>query len=177
VSFRLYARSIDDVEGLRRFLANHNIDAYTSVYEIERVKSVDSGLTKIFWLVAVVGILGCAATLAASFASSIERKKRALGIMRLMGVSGWMIFQIPMSQAVLIGIAGFFTASVAFFAMANVINQLFGTDLPPGSGMCVLKPTHFVIALSATIIIVLLTSVFSAWNATRIDPADAMREE
>jgi hypothetical protein len=77
----MYARSIEDVEPLRHFLANQGIEALTKAYEIERVRSVDRGLTKIFWLVAVVGIAGCLATLAASFASSVERKRKDLGIM------------------------------------------------------------------------------------------------
>ena len=177
VSFRLYARTIDDVEPLRKFFVQHGIDVMTSAYEIERIKSVDRGLTKIFWLVAVVGVSGCVATLAASFASSIERKKRVLGILRTMGFSRWLIFQFPLAQAALIGIGGFVTATAAFFLMSTVINQLFGTDLPRGTGMCTLAPRHFSLALLGTIAVVFFSSVFSAWQATRIDPAEALRDE
>jgi putative ABC transport system permease protein len=177
VSFRMYARSIEDVEPLRRFLANQGIEALTKAYEIERVRSVDRGLTKIFWLVAVVGIAGCLATLAASFASSVERKRKDLGIMRLMGISGWLIFQVPVSQAVFIGASGFAVASAAFFVISRVINQIFGTNLSSQGNMCILEPKHLAIALIGTLSIVLISSLFAAWQATRIDPADALRDE
>lgn len=177
VSFRMYARSIDDVEPLRRFLADQGIEALTKAYEIERVKSVDGGMTKIFWLVAMVGIAGCLATLVASFASSVERKKRDLGIMRLMGMSGWLIFQVPVSQAIFIGVSGFVTATAAYFTISTVINQIFGKNISTGSKMCQLEPLHFGIAFSGTLAVVTFSSLFAAWQATRIDPADALRDE
>jgi putative ABC transport system permease protein len=177
VGFRMYARSIDDVEPLRRFLANQGIEALTKAYEIERVKSVNHGLTKIFWLVAVVGISGCLATLAASFASSIERKRRDLGIMRLMGISGWLIFQVPVSQALIIGTSGFAVALSAFFVISGMINQIFGENLSSEGKMCILEPIHFGIAFLGTLGIVLFSSFFAAWQATRVDPADVIRDE
>jgi len=177
VSFRMYARSIEDVEPLRRFLANQGIEALTKAYEIERVRSVDRGLTKIFWLVAAVGIGGCLATLAASFASSVERKRKDLGIMRLMGMSGWLIFQVPVSQAVFIGASGYAVASAAFFVISRVINRIFGANLSSQGKMCILEPKHFGIAFIGTLSIVLISSLLAAWQATRIDPADALRDE
>jgi len=173
----MYAQSIDDVEPLRKFLTSQGIEVLTRAREIERVKSVDRGLTKIFWLVAVSGIIGCIATLMASFASSVERKKKDLGMMRIMGISGWLIFQVPVSQAVLIGATGFATATVGYFFISRIINQLFGENLPSGAGMCALEPQHFGIAFLGTLSIVLFSSVFAAWRATRINPADAIREE
>jgi putative ABC transport system permease protein len=177
VGFRMYARSIDDVEPLRSFLTNQGIDVLTKAYEIERVRSVDHGLTRIFWLVAVVGISGCLATLAASFASSVERKRRDLGIMRLMGISGWLIFQVPVSQALIIGTSGFVVALSAFFVISRVINQIFGENLSSEGQMCILEPMHFGIAFLGTLAIVLFSSFFAAWQATRIDPADVIRDE
>jgi putative ABC transport system permease protein len=177
VSFRMYARSIEDVEPLRRLLADQGVEALTKAYEIERVRSVDRGLTKIFWLVAIVGIAGCLATLAASFASAVERKRKDLGIMRLMGISGWLVFQVPISQAVFIGISGFIVASAAFFAISRIINQIFGANLSSQGSMCLLEFQHFAVALTATLIVVLISSLFAAWQATRIDPADALRDE
>lgn len=175
--FRMYARSIDDVEPLRRFLVDEGIDVSTRADDIERVKSMDRGLTRVFWLVAAVGILGCMAALVASLASSVERKKRDLSVMRLMGISGWLIFQVPVSQAVFLGLIGFLTAMAGFGLIAAVINEVFGKDLLPGEKMCALAANHFAAALLATLTVVFLSSLFSAWQATRIDPAEALRDE
>ena len=97
--------------------------------------------------------------------------------MRLMGISGWLIFQIPVSQAVFIGASGFAAASAAFFVISRVINRIFSTNLSSQGKMCVLEPKHFGIAFIGTLCIVLISSLFAAWQATRIDPADAIRDE
>ena len=175
--FRMYARSIDEVEPLRRLLVDEGIDVSTRADDIARVKSMDRGLTRVFWLVAVVGILGCMAALMASLASSVERKKRDLSVLRLMGISGWLIFQVPVSQAVFLGLMGFLTAMAGFGGIAAIINEAFGNDLMPGEKMCSLSAGHFGAALLGTLAIVFFSSLFSAWQATRIDPAEALRDE
>jgi putative ABC transport system permease protein len=175
--FRMYARTIDDVEPIRRFLMEQGIEASTKADEIERVKSMDRGLSRVFWLVAVVGIIGCMAALVASLASSVERKKRDLSVLRLMGMSGWLIFQVPVSQAIFLGFTGFMAATMGFFAIATVINEVFAKDLLPGEKMCALAAIHFFVALLGTLAIVFLSSLFAAWQTTRIDPADALRDE
>jgi ABC-type lipoprotein release transport system permease subunit len=43
--------------------------------------------------------------------------------------------------------------------------------------MCRLAATHFGIALLATLGIVFFSSLFAAWETTRIDPAEALRDE
>lgn len=175
--FRMYARSIDEVEPLRRLLVDEGIDVSTRADDIARVKSMDRGLTRVFWLVAVVGILGCMAALMASLASSVERKKRDLSVLRLMGISGWLIFQVPVSQAVFLGLMGFLTAMAGFGGIAAIINEAFGNDLMPGEKMCSLSAGHFGAALLGTLAIVFFSSLFSAWQATRIDPAETLRDE
>jgi putative ABC transport system permease protein len=175
--FRMYARTIDDVEPLRRFLKEQGVDVSTKADEIERVKSMDRGLTRVFWLVAVVGIIGCMAALVASLASSVERKKRDLSILRLMGMSGWVIFQVPVSQAVILGIVGFLMATGGFFLISTLINEVFARDLLPGEKMCALASVHFMVALLGTLLVVFSSSLLAAWETTRIDPADALRDE
>jgi len=176
-SFRMYARSIDEVEPLRRLLVDEGIEVSTRADDIARVKSMDRGLTRVFWLVAGVGMLGCVAALTASLASSVERKKRDLGVLRLMGISGWLIFQVPVSQAVFLGFMGFLTAMAGFGGIAAIINEVFGNDLMPGEKMCSLTAGHFGAALLGTLVVAFLSSLFSAWQATRIDPAETLRDE
>jgi putative ABC transport system permease protein len=94
-----------------------------------------------------------------------------------MGMSGWLIFQVPVSQAVFLGLTGFMAAAAGFFAIATVINEVFAKDLLPGEKMCALAAGHFVVALLGTLVIVFFSSLFAAWQTTKIDPADALRDE
>jgi len=97
-SFRMYARTIDDVEPLRYGLEAEGIPVYTAAEQIRQVKEMDRYLTLIFWLVAVVGIAGSVASLVASLYASVERKRRELGVLRLIGFSGAALHLFPVFQ-------------------------------------------------------------------------------
>jgi len=175
--FRLYAASLDDVVYLRSFFQNQGIEVKTMAGEIERVKALARGLSRMFWLVAVVGTIGCLAALMASFASSVERKRKELGVMRLMGISGWFIFFIPVMQAIFLALAGFLAAAAAFYAISLVINNVFSQDMMDGAKMCFLHGSHLVLALSATFFIAVLSALFASKLAIKIDPSEALRDE
>jgi putative ABC transport system permease protein len=175
--FRMYASSLDDVITLRQFFHNQGIEVKTMAGEIERIKGLARGLSRIFWLVAVVGTIGCMAALIASFASSVERKRKDLGVMRLMGISGWFIFFIPVAQAIFLGCFGFITATGAYFVIAEIINTVFAQDMMAGEKMCRLGWMHIGIAMAATLCIAMLSALFASKAAVKIDPSEALRDE
>ena len=53
--FRLYARTIDTVEGLRQFFEGQSIPVHTEARRIKDVLDLDTYLTLIFWLIATGG--------------------------------------------------------------------------------------------------------------------------
>lgn len=55
-SFRLYARSIYDVEGIVTDLEKQGVRVKANVAEIETVQSIDQNLSVIFWIIACVGL-------------------------------------------------------------------------------------------------------------------------
>jgi putative ABC transport system permease protein len=56
--FRLYARSINDVAGLRNAFAEVGVDVHTRVAEIDVVQRMDRSLTAIYWAIAAIGLGG-----------------------------------------------------------------------------------------------------------------------
>lgn len=175
--FRLYTRSIDDVPSLYREFIEQNIDVLTQVQEIERVKILDRGLTRIFWLVAIVGIVGGIAALVASLYAAVERKKRDIGVLRLMGLSRNAVFWFPIYQGVTIAALSVVVAIGVFSALASVINFVFAADLKLGEKICFLPFSYFLYAFLLTTFAAALSSLLAAWKSTAIDPAEAIREE
>jgi putative ABC transport system permease protein len=176
--FRLYSRSIDDVPRLYKyFLVEENIDVITQVQEIERVKILDRGLTRIFWLVALVGIIGGIAALIASLYAAVERKKRDIGMLRLMGLSRNAVFGFPIYQGVAIAVMSVIVAIIGYLSLAYVINMVFAADLRLGEKICFLPQHYFGIAFLATTGAATMSSLLAAWKTTGIDPAEAIREE
>jgi putative ABC transport system permease protein len=176
--FRLYARSIDDVAGLRaHFEDGEGIEVRTRAGAIERVKRMEAALTRLFWLVAIVGIVGGIAAMAASLWAAVERKRRDIGLIRLFGVTKQALFGFPTSQAVMIAAAASAVAIAAFHALATTINTVFAADLPLGEKLCTLPPAHLAYAAVLTVATALASSLLAARRATQIDPAEAIREE
>lgn len=174
--FRLYAATIDDVEPLYRALLDEGIDTAVHLGEIRKVAMLDRGLTQLFWLVTVVGIAGGVAAMVASLYASVQRKRRDLGMMRLMGLRQGALFWFPVCQAVCIAGMGVALALGAFLALASVINTSFALGLPPGSRLCHLPAGHLAIASLITVAVAAASSFVAGMVAARIDPASALRE-
>ena len=122
-------------------------------------------------------IAGCMAALVLSLVSSVERKKRSLGVMRLIGFPVWLIFFFPVFQAIVFGIAGYAIALLGAFGMGLAINKAFAHELLEGEQMTRFLFPHLEAAFVFTLIITVISSLFAARAALRIDPADALRDE
>jgi putative ABC transport system permease protein len=175
--FRLYARGIDDVPVLYRWFVDQGISVQTMAQEIERVQILDRGLTRIFWLVAAVGILGGMASLVANLYAAVERKKRDISVLRLMGLARRQVFRFPLYQGLTMAGLSVLLASGGYALFEAIINQLFAADLRLGQKICTLPVHYFGMALLITTGIALLSSLLAAWKTTQIDPAEALREE
>jgi putative ABC transport system permease protein len=175
--FRMYAATIDDVPVLKDVLESKGIGVHTEAERIRDVIELDTYLTLIFWLIAVVGIVGGMASLVASLYASVERKKRELAVLRLLGLSGGKLFRFPIYQGMVIALGGYLVAMAFFQTLAAIINSLFAQHLQEGESFCTLPWLHALTALAATLGIAILAATLAAWRVTRIEPAEALRDE
>ncbi|MDM8564870.1 hypothetical protein QUF74_04380 [Candidatus Halobeggiatoa sp. HSG11] len=173
--FRLYAKSIDDVPNLYSHFISQDIDVITQIQEIEKLKVLNKGLTRIFWLIAIIGIAGGMAALIASLYASVERKKRDVGVLRLMGLSCLQVFRFPIYQAIIIVILSNMFAITGYIVISSTINIMFIDRV--GEKICTLPYTYFLLIFVITIIISIFSSLLAAWKTTAIEPAEAIREE
>lgn len=174
--FRLYADRIDSVPGLVDWLAEQEIEVIAEVEAIVRIQVLDTGLGRIFWLIAILGISGGTAVLIASLYAAVERLRRDLGVLRLLGLARRHVFFFPVVQGVLIAAMGLVAALASYWVIATAINQGFADALEPGEQFCTLAPAHLALAVVGTLGLAGLASLAAAWRATGIDPAEAIRE-
>ncbi|MBE9562924.1 MAG: ABC transporter permease [Proteobacteria bacterium] len=173
--FRLYAKSIYDIPNLYSYFIAQDIDVITQIQEIEKLKILDKGLTRIFWLIAIVGLAGGMAALIASLYASVERKKRDVGVLRLIGLSCLQVFRFPIYQAIIIVILSNIFAVAGYIVISSTINMMFINEI--GGKICTLPYSYFLLILVITVIISILSSLLAAWKTTAIEPAEAIREE
>ena len=175
--FRLYARAIDDVPELVRRLGSEGVEVSARVDDIRRIQVLDRGLARLFWLVASLGVAGGAAVLVASLYAAVQRKRRDLAILRLVGLTRPDVFFFPVYQGSALAAMGLVLALAAYGVLAGLINHAFAADLDLGQRICALPAGTLYGAAAAVLAVAAASSVLAAWEATRIDPAEAIREE
>jgi putative ABC transport system permease protein len=174
--FRLYAKSIYDVAGLADLLAGQGIEVRTQRADIEIVRSLDRNLSVVYWLIALVAIIGFALSLGASLWANVDRKRRELSVMRLVGFRTSGIIWFPVAQALFTGLTGWGLACLVYLALERGLNQLFASNLTVNGSVCRLLPEHFLWALGLTLGACVLASALGGYQASRIEPSEGMRE-
>lgn len=175
--FRLYGETIDDIPSLVKQLRAGGLEVVAEVDAIERIQILDRGLSRLFWLIAVLGVVGAGAVLIASLYAAVERERKDLGILRLIGLARTDVFLFPVFQGTLIAIFGVAIGWLGYWFLAQVINSVFGNELAVGQAICRLPAGYPWLALMATLALAVFSSLIAAWKATLIDPAEAIREE
>ncbi|MBW1711704.1 MAG: FtsX-like permease family protein [Deltaproteobacteria bacterium] len=175
-SFRLYARSIYDVAGLRDMLSQEGIEVYTRAEEIEVVQNLDRAFSLIIKLIAIVAVIGYFASMLSNVLANVNRKSRHLGVTRLIGFSTASIAWFPIVQAAATSILGTGMAVCLYLAAEMLINRLFAQYLSPGEYICHLTPVHLLIALGLTLALSVLTSAYAAIRVARIEPSAVIRD-
>jgi putative ABC transport system permease protein len=174
--FRLYATSIYTVAGLESDLRAEGIEVRTQVAEIATMQSLDRNLTRVFWLIAGIGTLGFLASLAANLLANVERKRRELSIVRLIGFPTLSLVLFPVTQAVLVAVLGALAALAVFLPVAGALDGWFAETLQPGESICRLLPIHVSIAVAATLAGAAVSAAWAGWRAARIEPAEGLRD-
>ncbi|MGF1546665.1 MAG: ABC transporter permease [Thiotrichales bacterium] len=174
--FRLYARSLYDVASLQDYLTSAGIEVRTRAQDIDLVKSIDRNLSVLFWIVALIGLIGFTLSLSANLWASIERKRRELSVLRLVGFRTGDIVLVPMVQAVFTAFFGWLIAALIYRAVAMAINRLLADQLEPGQSVCVLAPQHLVYALLLTLAAAVIAAALAGYRAAKIEPAEGLRE-
>lgn len=175
-SFRLYAKSIYEVENLVRELEKDGINVKANLAQIHTVQSIDQNLTIIFWIIACVGAVGFSFSLGASLWANVDRKHKELSILRLVGFQGGKIIMFPVLQSMYTGILGWLLAVLIYLMAEQSINQILAPNLQINRVICYLLPQHFFWALGLTLSVAATAAVLGGIRASRIEPSDGLRD-
>ena len=175
-SFRLYARSIHDVENLVAELEKEGARIKANVAEITTVKSIDQNLSVIYWIIACVGALGFSFSLGASLWANVDRKRKELSVLRLVGFKSGRIVLFPVLQACYTALLGWLLAVLIYLAFEYLINFFLAPRLNLERALCFLLTEHFLWALALTVVVAIFAAIIGGMRAARIEPSDGLRE-
>jgi putative ABC transport system permease protein len=135
--FRLYARQLEEVPELDRSLRAQGIDVASHAADVAGILQIDRGLSLLFALVAGLGGCGFLVSLGAGLWASVERKRTAFALLRLIGLRSASLRIYPVAQAVILAAIGVGIACAAALIAADVINWLFAGVLATGRPLCI----------------------------------------
>jgi putative ABC transport system permease protein len=176
-SFRLYARTIDEVEPLRDWVALQGVETTTRLHDIQSVQRLSRDLTLLFVLISTLAAVGMLVWTAISSLSTVARKQRELSLLRLVGFSTGSVAAFPIVQAVLTAMLGALLASATVLATAPVIDRMFAGQLPPGARVFRLLPSHLVAAAVITASCAAAAATLAGIRAAMVTPSEGLRDE
>ncbi len=175
-SFRLYARSIYDVEKLVNDLEKEGAKIKANVAEIITVQSIDQNLSVIFWIIACVGAIGFSFSLGASLWANVDRKRKELSVLRLVGFKSGRIVMFPVMQSCYTAILGWLLAVLVYLGFEYLINFFLAPRLNLDRALCFLLTEHFLWALGLTVVVAIFAAILGGIRAAGIEPSEGLRE-
>ena len=175
-SFRLYARGLEDVGALADRLRGEGVEVKTEAAQIEAVLALDRNLDAVLAAIGTVAGLGLLGALLAGMVASVDRKRRSLAALGLLGLErGWLSL-IPVLQAAMLSCAGAAASLALYLAAAALVNRYFGPTGATAMAAARLEPGQLAGALTLAVGAPLLPAFAAARRVARIEPAEALRE-
>lgn len=173
-AFRLYARSLTDVEPLRVYFAAQDLLVSTQALNIAQVQSLSRNLSIVFWIIAGLALAGAFAAIFAGALAAVARKRRELSVLRLLGFStGALLLFVVMQALYSAGFAAVLSAGLYGLAEAG-LNQLFVQV--PGEYASHLLTRHYALTLLAVLGVSAVAAACGGWRVVRIQASEGIRD-
>ncbi|OCG00340.1 ABC transporter permease [Gilliamella sp. wkB112] len=173
---RIYANSLDDVAPLSFKLREQHIETRTQANAIENMQAIDRVLTFIFSVIAITAIFGCILSFTGSFLSNIDRKRKDIAFMRLIGFQSQEIMLYLIIQTIILSCLAFFISCIFFLFGNYAFNMVLGKNLVSQPIVSQLQFYHLTIAFLLTLCVSSIVVIIGGRRAVRIQPAESLRE-
>ncbi|BCX65566.1 MULTISPECIES: ABC transporter permease [Pseudomonas] len=173
---RVYARDIDQVAPLEHWLNEQHIETSSRLADIDNVKAINHVLGLIFGVIAMAALIGCVASMVGAFLANIDRKRKSLAVLRLLGFKRRAVGGFVVLQALLLSLVGY-VGGLGFYAVgSHLFNYLLGSSQATGTFVCHITVWHGLAALLLTFLVAALVAAIGALRAINIQPAESLRE-
>ena len=175
--FRMYASGLDKVAPLKKVLEEEGISVSTKADRIEEVLALNKYLGILFWIIAAASLAGAMGCLVSNVYANVERKRRELAVLRLLGVHGAALSLFPLTSAILLSLGGILSSLLLFHVLAFAINSVFSAHLAAGEVFCRLTLSHQASAIGMALALAAVTGLAASRRMLGIQPAESLRDE
>lgn len=173
---RIYARNIDSVQALEIWLNTQNIETTSRLNEILEVRQINDLLNLIIGVIAATGITGCLMSLTGTFIANLDRKRKDMALLRLLGFRNASVGLYVVAQAWLLTSAAFLAGLLVYGVVSHLLDQALHATKATSEFASSLTTTHMATAALITWGVASIASVWGAMRAIHIQPAESLRE-
>ena len=164
----------DELSGIMRSVRKLKPKAEDN-FAINQTDVITKGFDQLFSVIAVVGwIIGGFSLLVGGFGVanimfvSVKERTRIIGIQKSLGAKRHFILQQFLFEAIFLALLGGIVGLSIVFILVFAVSRMFDLDLILTSG-------NIFLGLSVSALIGFISGLVPAWNASRLDPVEAMR--
>jgi putative ABC transport system permease protein len=148
---------------------------HTRAEQIRRIAqgegTILSRISGLMWLVALAALFAAGLAVAASMTTAIVERRQEIGLMRALGATRGVIAALFFAEIIVLAVCGGFLGYLLGSLLAGRIGlQVFGSAIS-------FNPTILPATLLLAIIVSLVGSAPSVWQAMRMEPATILRDE
>jgi len=175
-SARLYARDLDQVEALAQAVETTGVSVRMRSQQIAVVRTLDHGLNWVAGIIVLLGMVGVACSIAVSQWLGVERRRREISVLRLIGLTRANALLMLLAEALVVAACAFILACLVFLALSPLADTLIAAVEIIDGPICRLAPGQFLVLFGVTAIAGGLGALLGGARVLGIEPAECLRE-
>jgi putative ABC transport system permease protein len=175
-SARLYARDLDQVEALAEAVEKTGVSVRLRSQQIAVVRTLDHGLNWAAGIIVLLGMVGVACSIAVSQWLGVERRRREISVLRLIGLTRANALLMLVAEALVVAACAFLVACLVFLILSPLADTLIAAVEIIDGSICRLAPGQFLLLFAITVLAGGLGALIGGARVLAIEPAECLRE-
>nr|VFK78974.1 MAG: FtsX-like permease family protein [Candidatus Kentron sp. SD] len=181
--FRAYVATIDDLEPLIEFIRQEGArignkalkEPRSRLAEVRNIRRLANYMRDLYLLIVLVAAVAGLLAIFASVYAGVERKRRDLAYLQLMGMDQFTIYLFPYFKSLFLVAGGLTFAFAAYGFFSHVADLRFAEDIE-GASLTYLSVGQITLLAGGILVFSSLASLAAAIRITNIDPGEYIRE-
>ena len=173
---RLYAANLTDVAPLVSALEQRGFIIGSQAVRIKGILQLERNLAWLLGALVTIAAIGYTLALSVSLWVNVQRKRKSLAMLRLMGLQTRDMILFPLTQAASIAVLGTLVAIAVTISVAAIVNIQFAGSLPADAKVAQITLTQAIVVLVTTVAVSVFSGSFGGLSISKLQPKEALRD-